>query len=1340
MTGLLTINHTNDNQILLTSPSSWTGIGFNDSGGNGTQYIWHNGIHGTFAIGGGGSNVANKKLHVDGGMTIGSSYDTTAVTANSLNVQGTVTATGGNSTNWNTAYTVANAALPKAGGTITGNLNVNGTTTLGNGNADQTHINDTLYLGATDSGDSHFYFGENSSNWYGDHWYWDSGYEVERYSRFAGTDSLIEKHDTRYTHKVQTNRAYERLAHSTGYQIGSYNSVGDNSGKTNPIYVIGDNYRPTDTSVSGMYGIGYAHSNLWGTSNGKPSAWGHYVVEGGQYIHVTTNGGTWSLGEFNRNGNKVWDAGNDGAGSGLDADLLDGQHGSYYYSKTNMDAGRNIVSGTDLDTDLANGGAFSSYGSGGTSWNAPFSYGGVLGWSFTSGIEGQIGFDIRHNQSAYSDFWFRGKNNLGFNPWSKVWHTLNDGSGSGLDADLLDGVHGASFLRSDAADTGSGKITLTATEGLEVGGIRGRAIGNQSGDFIQLYERVNIGYPSGWGASGANAPTQGLSTHGGAQFNVGNVSGAPLTFNGNAIWHAGNDGSGSTLDADLLDGKDSILFPRYRSIFGTGSNKNWNTEIADVGGTGRMHWDEVHNISTSWTNGPIATFSSAYTYGGVQSVYLGSQKYQMYVPHLASNGNGVYYRSGWGASQWYDWRVFLDSGNVSSYAWTSSNDGAGSGLDADLLDGQQGSYYYQASNPTGYLIGSGSIAESHRVSGNAFATAASSPGSALEYQQAASQTDTKLAPSTDWYNSIRMGHGNPYSYYSNTMAMKMTGTGSGTLYTQVISNNSAGGWNKYWHTNNDGSGSGLDADLLDGQQGSYYFQSSVSDQEEAYHLDIRDSRAAMVTPDGEDDKRISAHFTNQIPGYGDWRSAITLKGWTDGYYAWQIHGPSSTGNPNSGLYYRDGKGSTWNSSYEIWHAGRDGSGSGLDADLLDGQHGSYYAPASSYLPLAGGTMTGTLDLGTTSIAVDSDKGFVNSGPWTRNTTPYGYIALGPANTSHAHIYTNLSNFYFNVNTLYQNGNLIWGANNDGSGSGLDADTVDSLHASSFWRSDTSNNGAIRFDTTEYDFTSAYNPSQQGVPNSIRLWDHYTQTNAPASYGQLLDLYGRSGHWRHQFHMLNTDLRFRYGTYPLSTAGWSSWYTQWHSGNDGSGSGLDADLLDGYNAEETAVNNSIVKRDGTATIKVNGVYLGGTGAANKLDDYEEGTWTPTSSVVTSLGINFAKYTKIGMQVTVVCQFYGKPDKNENNYDTYRIGGLPFQPNADAVGGVGKCGGQYFYAHNAVARSGTNYIEFYTQGSQNSPSVDNDVYYNQDHYDYGNNYTQSNLANDHVDITITYLTDQ
>ena len=55
----------------------------------------------------------------------------------------------------------------------------------------------------------------------------------------------------------------------------------------------------------------------------------------------------------------------------------------------------------------------------------------------------------------------------------------------------------------------------------------------------------------------------------------------------------------------------------------------------------------------------------------------------------------------------------------------------------------------------------------------------------------------------------------------------------------------------------------------------------------------------------------------------------------------------------------------------------------------------------------------------------------------------------------------------------------------------------------------------------------------------------------------------------------------------------------------------------------------------------GVYLGGTGSANKLDDYEEGTWTPgirfgasTAGSLTSVG---GSYTKIGRQVTVNAAF-------------------------------------------------------------------------------------------------------
>ena len=73
----------------------------------------------------------------------------------------------------------------------------------------------------------------------------------------------------------------ERNTHSTGFLVGSYNSVGANSAKSNPIYTIGNNYNPTDTSIAGMYGIGYAHPNLWGS--GKTTSWGLYVAEAGIY-------------------------------------------------------------------------------------------------------------------------------------------------------------------------------------------------------------------------------------------------------------------------------------------------------------------------------------------------------------------------------------------------------------------------------------------------------------------------------------------------------------------------------------------------------------------------------------------------------------------------------------------------------------------------------------------------------------------------------------------------------------------------------------------------------------------------------------------------------------------------------------------------------------------------------------------------------------------------------------------------------------------------------------------------------------------------------------------------
>ena len=53
------------------------------------------------------------------------------ISSGAITSSGVVTASGGNSGNWNTAYTVANAALPKAGGTMTGALVLNNTNISG---------------------------------------------------------------------------------------------------------------------------------------------------------------------------------------------------------------------------------------------------------------------------------------------------------------------------------------------------------------------------------------------------------------------------------------------------------------------------------------------------------------------------------------------------------------------------------------------------------------------------------------------------------------------------------------------------------------------------------------------------------------------------------------------------------------------------------------------------------------------------------------------------------------------------------------------------------------------------------------------------------------------------------------------------------------------------------------------------------------------------------------------------------------------------------------------------------------------------------------------------------
>jgi len=88
----------------------------------------------------------------------------------------------------------------------------------------------------------------------------------------------------------------------------------------------------------------------------------------------------------------------------------------------------------------------------------------------------------------------------------------------------------------------------------------------------------------------------------------------------------------------------------------------------------------------------------------------------------------------------------------------------------------------------------------------------------------------------------------------------------------------------------------------------------------------------------------------------------------------------------------------------------------------------------------------------------------------------------------------------------------------------------------------------------------------------------------------------------------------------------------------------------------------------------GVYLGGTGAANYLDDYEEGTWTPvwvrsSSNPSWSSATQIGYYTKVGNLVTITWYFETNAITS-NGSGAWRIGGLPFTVSGDSYASIGR----------------------------------------------------------------------
>ena len=184
-----------------------------------------------------------------------------------------------------------------------------------------------------------------------------------------------------------------------------------------------------------------------------------------------------------------------------------------------------------------------------------------------------------------------------------------------LNADLLDGIQSTSFLRSDADDTISGNLSFTsATTPVTLNSIKFNNSENDGGYYTDaigvLAFDENFYNDTEYGTE-ATAPAATFTTNGGGLV-IKNEDGwgavlssqnirwcegnfANLEIGGNQVFHTGNDGPSSGLDADTVDGIEGASFLRSDAA-------DTLDAVVTVGQNGRIDFSDISTIPDSPTN------------------------------------------------------------------------------------------------------------------------------------------------------------------------------------------------------------------------------------------------------------------------------------------------------------------------------------------------------------------------------------------------------------------------------------------------------------------------------------------------------------------------------------------------------------------------------------------------------------------------------------------------------------------------------------------------------------------------------------------------------------------